>query len=74
VNHARALYTKLRAQSPDLHIAICMWQFEGDPQRAAIRLKLSKGHGFFTTLPQILEHIALRAEEIAAASKHTLIR
>ena len=24
VNHARALYTKLRTQSPDLHIVVCL--------------------------------------------------
>jgi predicted PurR-regulated permease PerM len=74
VNHARALYAKLRAQSPDLYVAVCMWQFEGDPQKAAIRLKLTKSHGFFTTLPQILQHIAFRAQEVVAASKQPLIR
>jgi hypothetical protein len=65
VNHARALYTKLHTQSPDLHIVVCVWQFEGDPQKAAIRLKLATGHGFFTTLPQVLQHIAFRSTTIA---------
>ena len=65
VNHARAFYTKLRTQSPDLHIVICLWHFEGDPQKAAARLKLAPGHGFFTTLPQVLQHIGLRAQTIA---------
>jgi len=74
VQHTRALYVKLRAQSPDLYIAVCLWQFEGDPQKAAVRLKLAKGHGFFTTLPQVLRHIAFRAEEIAASAKQPLIR
>ena len=65
VNHARALYTKLRTQSPDLHIVICLWHFEGDPQKAVARLKLAPGHRFFTTLPQVLQHIGLRAQTIA---------
>lgn len=63
------LYTKLRTQSPDLHIVVCLWHFEGDPQKAAMRLKLTRGHGFFTTLPQVLQHIAFRAEKIASGAK-----
>jgi predicted PurR-regulated permease PerM len=65
VNHARALYKKLRAQSPDLHIVVCLWHFEGDPQKAATRLKMARGHEFFTTLPQVLQHIAFQAQRIA---------
>lgn len=74
MQHTRSLYAKLRTQSPDLFIAVCLWQFEGDPQKAAARLKLAKGHGFFTTLPQVLQHIAFRAEEIAVSTKQPLIR
>jgi hypothetical protein len=69
LNHARALYTKLHTQSPDLHIVVCVWQFEGDPQKAAIRLKLATGHGFFTTLPQVRQHIAFRTTTIASGGK-----
>jgi predicted PurR-regulated permease PerM len=65
VNHARALYARLRTQWPNLYIAICLWHFEGDAQTVANRLKLSKAHGFFTTLPQVLQHIAFRADKIA---------
>jgi predicted PurR-regulated permease PerM len=64
VNHARALYARLRIQSPELHIVVCLWQFEGDPQKAALRLKLARDHGFFSTLPQVLQHISLRAKTI----------
>ncbi len=70
MNHARALYAKLRAHSPDLHIAICLWHFEGDVEKAAIRLKLHKGHEVFTTLPQILKHIALQPEKIVSHAGH----
>jgi predicted PurR-regulated permease PerM len=60
LNHARVLYTKLRAQSPDFHIVVCLWHFEGDSQRAAMRLKLTGDDGFFITLPQVLHHISSR--------------
>jgi len=64
LNHARALYAKLRAHEPGLHIVVCLWHFDGDPQEAAIRLRLVGGDGFFTTVPQVLHHIASRAEPL----------
>jgi predicted PurR-regulated permease PerM len=67
VNHARALYAKLRTQAPNLYIALCLWHFEGDVQKAAKRLKLSKDHGFFMTLPQVLQHITFRADKITSS-------
>src|SRR5215469_1658812 len=62
LNYARMLYAKLRAHQPGLHVVICLWHFEGDPQKAAIRLRLAAGDGFFTTMPQVLQHIASRAQ------------
>jgi AI-2E family transporter len=35
VNHVRALYSKLQTQSPDLHIVVCLWHFEGNSQNGA---------------------------------------
>jgi predicted PurR-regulated permease PerM len=70
VDHARALYARLRAQSPDLYIAVCLWHFEGDPEKVAIRLKLTRGPGVFTTLPQILKHIAFQPEKITSEAGH----
>jgi hypothetical protein len=69
VNHARALYARLRMQSPDLYVALCLWHFEGDVQKATNRLKVSKGHGFFTTLPQVLQSITLREDKIVSGAK-----
>jgi len=60
LNHAANLYMKLRSQRADLHVVVCLWQFEGDSTATAIRLKLAKDHGLFTTLPQVLHHIAAR--------------
>jgi predicted PurR-regulated permease PerM len=60
MGHARELYAKLRTQFPSLHIVICLWHFEGDPAKTAMRLKVAKGHAFFTTLPEVLEHVGAR--------------
>jgi hypothetical protein len=68
VNHARALYARLRMQSPDLYVALCLWHFEGDVQKATNRLKVSKGHGFFTTLPQVLQSITFREDKIVSGA------
>ena len=60
LEHARELYSKLRLQSPDLNVAICLWQFEGDAQKVAARFKLTSGDRFFTTLHQVLQDVAFR--------------
>ena len=59
IDHARALYLKLHAQAPKLNIVTCLWHFEGDTEKAAIRLRLAADHRLFTTLPQVLKFIAL---------------
>jgi len=59
IDHARALYLKLHAQSSKLNIVICLWHFEGDPERVAIRLRLAAGHRMFITLSEVLTFIAL---------------
>ena len=60
LEHARGLFNKLRLQSSDLHVVICLWQFEGDAQKVAARFKLTLGDGFFTTLHQVLQDAAFR--------------
>lgn len=69
VYHARALYAKLRVRFPKLHLIICLWHFEGDLEKTTTRLKVATGDGFCTTLPQVLQHIALRAQTIAPVAK-----
>jgi predicted PurR-regulated permease PerM len=73
VDHARALYTKLRAHSPKLKVLVCLWHFEGDPAKMAIRLKLAAGHSLFTTLRQVLRYIALCAEAPVPGAANTLL-
>jgi predicted PurR-regulated permease PerM len=63
IDHARALYLKLHAQAPKLNIVTCLWHFEGETEKAAIRLRLAAGHRLFTTLPQVLKFIALEPEK-----------
>jgi predicted PurR-regulated permease PerM len=58
VGHARGLYAKLKARYPEAAIFVCLWQFDGDAQRAATLLGITKGDGFFTTLPEVLQHFA----------------
>jgi predicted PurR-regulated permease PerM len=62
LGHARALYARIRAQSPELHIVISLWHYDGDSARAAARLKLADGHRMFTTLSETIQHIAFRAQ------------
>jgi len=62
LEHTRTLYGKLRLQSPELPIVICLWHFDGDAQKMAARFKLAPGDGFFTTLHQVLKDVAFRSQ------------
>lgn len=63
LNHARALYSRLRTESPHLHIVVCLWHSEAEAAVMTARLKLAEGHGLFTTLPQAIQHIVSRVQE-----------
>jgi len=58
--HARALYAKLRARMPQVHILVCLWHFDGEVREAFLRLKLAADHGLLTTLPEVCHHIDSR--------------
>ena len=66
VGHARALYLKMRTQFPGLDVVVCLWHFEGDLQKVMARIKLARGHALFTTLPEVLQHIASRAKALTS--------
>jgi hypothetical protein len=70
LNHARALYSQLRATSPHLYIVICLWHSEADAAVTAARLRLGEGHGLFTTLPQAIQHIVSRVQEHFPVEPH----
>jgi hypothetical protein len=65
VKHTRALYGKLRLHSPNMQTIVCLWQFDGDTEKLANRLKLVKGDEFFTTLSQVIANIDVQAHATA---------
>ncbi len=65
INHTRMLYSKLRSDAPDVPIIVCLWHFEGDPQKTANLLRLSSRDRFFTTLPELLQHFSSQPAEAA---------
>jgi CheY-like chemotaxis protein len=57
VGHARVLYQRLRAQSPDLKIVIGLWTFAGDPKRAATRIGGVAGTEVSRTLAHAMQQV-----------------
>jgi len=56
------LYAKLRTQFPQIHLVVCLWNLDENRESAVARLKLAANHEFFTTLPQVLEHVSERVQ------------
>jgi len=56
-NHARELYAKLRNQFPQVRVVVCLWNFDGNTESAAARLKLAANDGFLTSLPLTMERV-----------------
>jgi hypothetical protein len=69
VGHARALYASLKAHPSDFEVVVCLWQFDGDPLKTAALLKLTNGDGFFTTLPETLQHVDSLSSSLAGIQK-----
>jgi len=59
IAHARALYAKLHAQSPNLDILVGLWNFAGDTAMASRRIGISEGGRTFTMLSQIVQQVGL---------------
>jgi hypothetical protein len=60
INHARALYQKLRSKMPKLDIVICLWHYEGDMQKTVRRLKVTKPQSVLTTLTEVLQYVTAK--------------
>jgi predicted PurR-regulated permease PerM len=60
--HAKALYGKLRAQSPAMKIIIGLWNYPGDVERIAARLQLTEGSRMAITLSEVVNELAGPAE------------
>ncbi len=56
--HARALYNKLRAQSPGTKIIVGLWNYPGDIERIAARLQLAEGSRMAITLSEVVNELA----------------
>lgn len=70
INHVRLLYAKLRSHVPALPIVVCLWHFEGDPQRGTNLLKLNERDKFFTTLPDVLHYFSGQESPVAPETSH----
>jgi predicted PurR-regulated permease PerM len=57
VPHVRSLYTKLRAQQPELRILVGLWRFSGDPLKISRRMGLTSGSQTFSTLGEFIEEL-----------------
>jgi hypothetical protein len=60
IDHARVLYQKLRAKSPKLDVVICLWNFEGNLEKAARRLKLTDVRRLQVSLNGAMEQVIAR--------------
>ena len=70
VGHARKLYQRLRAQSPDLKIVIGLWNFAGDPKRAAARISDIAGAEVSMTLAHAMQQVKF----LTAATSHPAVQ
>jgi predicted PurR-regulated permease PerM len=57
IDHARALYQKLKLKMPKLDIVICLWHYEGDMEKTVRRLKVTDPRAVQTTLAEVLQHL-----------------
>jgi predicted PurR-regulated permease PerM len=60
IDHTRLLYQKLRSKSPKLDIVICLWNFEGDLEKAARRLKMTDVRRLQVSLNGVMEHVTAK--------------
>lgn len=57
IPHVRSLYSKLRAQEPDLKIIVGLWRFSGDSSNVSRRLGLAEGARAFATLAEFISEL-----------------
>lgn len=61
IDHARALYSAVRAKFPGQDQIVCLWHSDGDPEKTAARFRLAPDDGLLTTLSQVLQRLESRA-------------
>ncbi|MGH9572810.1 MAG: AI-2E family transporter [Candidatus Acidiferrales bacterium] len=70
IKHTRMLYASMRSQAPDVPIAVCLWNFEGDLHKAASLLHLISRDRVFTSLPEVLRYFSGQESETAPELTH----
>lgn len=58
IAHAKALYARFRNQTPPLKIFICFWNYPGNTERIAARMKLSENCKIAITLSEVVSDLA----------------
>ena len=58
IDHARAIYAKLSGSFPSTTIVVCLWNFAGDHQKTAARLRVAPGNVLLSSLPEVLAHFS----------------
>jgi len=66
MNHTRSLYAALQRQSAQVPIIVCLWRYEGDPQKVVTHLRLSQKDSVFSTLSEVLRRLTEPREASAA--------
>jgi hypothetical protein len=69
IDHTRILYQKVRSESRKLDVVICLWNFEGDIEKAARRLKMTDGLCLPVSLNGVMEHVTARIRPSVRESK-----
>jgi predicted PurR-regulated permease PerM len=61
IDHARALYSAIRAKFPGQDQIVCLWHSDGDPAKTAARFRLAPDDCLLTTLSEALQRLESRA-------------
>ncbi len=67
IDHARALYSAVRAKFPGQNQIVCLWHSDGDPAKTAARFRLAPNDGLLTTLSEVLQRLESRAGRTVTA-------
>lgn len=67
IDHARALYSAVRAKFPGQDQIVCLWHSDGDPAKTAARFRLAPNDGLLTTLSEVLQRLESRAGRTVTA-------
>ena len=67
IDHARALYSAVRAKFPGQDQIVCLWHSDGDPTKTAARFRLAPNDGLLTTLSEVLQRLESRAGRTVTA-------